>query len=53
MIAESQLWLSCVKAEKVARIERLRDRTAFALTTMSLNAAKTGSACATFGAPPK
>ena len=33
MIAESQLWLSCVKAEKVARIERLRDRTAFALTT--------------------
>ena len=33
MIAESQLWLSCVKAEKVARIERLRDPTAFALTT--------------------
>ena len=33
MIAESQLWLSCVKVEKVARIERLRDRTAFALTT--------------------
>src|SRR6476659_708912 len=33
MIAENQVWLSCVKAEKVARIERLRDRTAFALTT--------------------
>ena len=25
MIAENQLWLSCVKAEKVALIERLRD----------------------------
>ncbi len=31
MIAENQLWLSCVKAEKVALIERLRDPTAFAL----------------------
>ena len=32
MIAENQLWLSCVKAEKVALIERLRDPTAFALS---------------------
>lgn len=32
MIAESQLWLSCVKAEKVAAIELLRDPTASALT---------------------
>ena len=33
MIAENQLWLSCVKAEKVAAIERLRDPTASALTS--------------------
>ena len=33
MIVANQLWLSCVKAEKVACIERLRDPTAFALTT--------------------
>ena len=32
MIAENQLWLSCVKAEKVAAIERLRDPTASTLT---------------------
>jgi hypothetical protein len=31
MIAENQLWLSCVRAEKVALIERLRDPTAYAL----------------------
>lgn len=31
MIAENQLWLSRVKAEKVAAIERLRDPTAFSL----------------------
>ena len=30
-IAESQLWLDCVKAEKLALVERLRDRTAIAL----------------------
>src|SRR5262245_32620887 len=30
-IAESQLWLDCVKAEKRALIERLRDPTAIAL----------------------
>jgi hypothetical protein len=30
MIAENQLWLSRVRAEKVALIERLRDPTAFA-----------------------
>jgi hypothetical protein len=33
-IAESQLWLDCVKAEKLALIERLRDPTAF---TLALN----------------
>src|SRR5262245_16207787 len=31
MIAENQLWLSCVKAEKVALIERLRDPAAYAV----------------------
>jgi hypothetical protein len=31
MIAENQLWLSCVKAEKVALIERLGNPTAFSL----------------------
>ena len=31
MIAENQIWLSCVRAEKVALIERLRDPTAYAL----------------------
>jgi hypothetical protein len=30
-IAESQLWLDCVKAEKLALIERLRDPTAYTL----------------------
>jgi hypothetical protein len=30
-IAESQLWLDCVKAEKIALIERLRDPMAYAL----------------------
>ena len=30
-IAENQLWLSCVRAEKVALIERLRDPTIFAI----------------------
>ena len=38
MIAENQLWLSCVRVEKVALIERLRDPMAFAL------ASKTGVA---------
>jgi hypothetical protein len=33
-IAESQLWLECVKAEKLALIERLRDPTAY---TLALN----------------
>lgn len=33
-IAESQLWLDCVKAEKLALIERLRDPTAY---TLALN----------------
>jgi hypothetical protein len=31
MIAENQLWLSCIMAEKVALIERLRDPAAYAL----------------------
>ena len=31
-IAESQLWLDCVKAEKLALTERLRDPMAYALT---------------------
>lgn len=31
MIAENQVWLSCIKAEKVALIERLRDARAFSL----------------------
>jgi hypothetical protein len=31
MIAENQRWLSCVRAEKVALIERLRDPAAFSL----------------------
>jgi len=30
-VAENQLWLSCVRAEKVALIKRLRDPTAFTL----------------------
>lgn len=33
LIAENQLWLSCIKREKVALIERLRDATAMALTS--------------------
>jgi len=31
-IAESQLWLDCIEAEKLALIERLRDPMAYALT---------------------
>jgi hypothetical protein len=31
MIAENQLWLSCIKAEKVACIGRLRERMAYSL----------------------
>ena len=33
VVAENQLWLSCVRAEKVALIERLRDPTAFTLAS--------------------
>jgi hypothetical protein len=32
LIAENQLWLSCVRAEKVAVVERLRDPFSFART---------------------
>jgi hypothetical protein len=33
MIAENQIWLACVRTEKVALIERLRDPTAYALAS--------------------
>jgi len=32
LIAESELWLSCIKREKLAAIERLRDATVYAVT---------------------
>jgi hypothetical protein len=37
-IAESQLWLDCVKTEKLALIKRLRDPMAYALTPDTRNA---------------